>query len=91
MFTIPKDAVIWRQQQPVVYRVRQDQQTTTAEAVHVNVLFETEQRVAIGSSQLTLQDRVIVEGNERLQRGDAVSVVQPLPHENEIAATRNPH
>lgn len=89
--TIPKDAVIWRQQQPVVYRVRQDQQTTTAEAVHVNVLFETEQRVAIGSSQLTLQDRVIVEGNERLQRGDAVSVVQPLPHENEIAATRNPH
>ncbi|MEL6106389.1 MAG: efflux RND transporter periplasmic adaptor subunit [Planctomycetota bacterium] len=69
---VPHDALIRKSGRAYVYRIGENQ---TAERVPVEILFEAADHVAIASPQITLGDRVVIEGNERLLPGQTVSVI----------------
>lgn len=73
--TVPKDAVIRDGTGAFVYRIDSADGEASAEKVPVNVLFETPNQIAIQSSSLEPGEQVVVEGNERLAPGQALSVI----------------
>ncbi|MEM9364845.1 MAG: efflux RND transporter periplasmic adaptor subunit [Planctomycetota bacterium] len=69
--TVPKDALVRRSGQAVVFAVGE---SSKAEQVAVRVLFENATRIAVSSSELEAGMKVVVEGNERLLADQTVSV-----------------
>jgi RND family efflux transporter MFP subunit len=75
--TVSKDAVLRGPNGPYVMAIREGEQGLAAFPSFVQVLFETEQRVAIAQGALQAGDRVVTEGAERLWPGSVVMVAEP--------------
>ncbi len=77
----PKDAVIRNGRDAYVFKVNAGD-TDSAERSPVRVLFTVGEHVALASEDLAAGDTVVVEGNERLFNGAAVTLAQlPTPAE----------
>ncbi len=74
---IPRDALLQNAAGFFVYVVTEGEMGTTAVARQVDIVFETNGAVAIHPGRLQPNDRVIVEGNERLHPSAPVRVVGP--------------
>lgn len=73
--TVPKDAVVRRGSNALVYRVNTSGDKQIAEPVPVSVLFHQGKIAAVMSASLKANDKVITEGNERLMPGPVVAVL----------------
>ncbi|GAB5405651.1 MAG: efflux RND transporter periplasmic adaptor subunit [Aureliella sp.] len=83
--TVPKDALVRRSGQPTVFVVDKEK---TAVQLPVRVLFETSNRIALASPDLSVGAQVIVEGNERLMPSQLVQVIAPAPEMQVSIASR---
>ena len=72
--TVPKDALVNRSGNYLVYKVVVQGDKQIAQPVAVNVQFHQGDSVAIFAPQLAAQDKVITEGNERLMPGPVMAV-----------------
>ncbi len=72
--TVPKDALVKRGNNHIVYKVTSQNDQQNAAPVIVNVLFHQGNVVAISTPQLAAGDKVITEGNERLMPGPVIAV-----------------
>ncbi|KAA5537947.1 efflux RND transporter periplasmic adaptor subunit [Roseiconus nitratireducens] len=68
--SVPKDAVVRRGLESYVFRIKE----SGVERLPVEILFESNQRIAVTSTELRSGDQVVVEGNERLSPGQAVAI-----------------
>lgn len=90
--TVPKDAVIRSGHRTVVYKAMSQPEGMTAVELPVEVLFETGGRAIVQADSLAEGDQVIVEGNERLFPGTAITVAtaEPTLKAGEEIATSKP-
>ncbi len=72
--TVPKDAIIRRGNNTLVYKVSENGDKQNASPVPVNILFHQGNIAAINSNMLVAGDKVITEGNERLMPGPVVAI-----------------
>lgn len=72
--TVPKDALINRNGNYLVYKVLLQGDQQVAQPVSVNVQFHQGDKVAVYAPQLAPMDKVITEGNERLMPGPVMAV-----------------
>ncbi|WOH37047.1 efflux RND transporter periplasmic adaptor subunit [Thalassotalea fonticola] len=72
--TVPKDSIVRRGSNTLVYKVHTADDKQTAEPVPVSVLFHQGKIAAVMSPVLKANDKVITEGNERLMPGPVVAV-----------------
>lgn len=72
--TVPKDALVNRGGNYLVYKVVVQGDKQIAQPVSVNVQFHQGNKVAVFAPQLAPNDKVITEGNERLMPGPVVAV-----------------
>ncbi|MEM8875828.1 MAG: efflux RND transporter periplasmic adaptor subunit [Planctomycetota bacterium] len=78
---VPADAVLRDGGGAFVYRAVERSDGVVAEMVPVRVLFDADGLLAVDSAELAEDDRVVVEGNERLMPGQAI-----VPSESEVAS-----
>jgi RND family efflux transporter MFP subunit len=71
---VPKDAIVERGGQALVYKVTEEGDKQTAMAVNVTVQFHHQGVAAVYAPGLTRGDKVITEGNERLMPGPVMAV-----------------
>ncbi|KGJ95704.1 efflux RND transporter periplasmic adaptor subunit [Thalassotalea sp. ND16A] len=76
--TVPKDAIVQRGSNNLVYKVTSSGDKQMAAPVPVSVLFHQGNIAAVISPQLAVDDKVITEGNERLMPGPVVAVVDSV-------------
>lgn len=74
MLTVPKDAIVQRGGNNLVYKIQQQGEEQIAQPVTVSIKFHQGDAVAIYAQQLTPGDKIITEGNERLMPGPVVAV-----------------
>ncbi|SFB82400.1 efflux RND transporter periplasmic adaptor subunit [Pseudoalteromonas denitrificans] len=72
--TVPKDAIVQRGSNTLVYKVNTNGDKQMAEAIPVSVIFHQGNIAAISSHMLKPEDKVITEGNERLMPGPVFAV-----------------
>jgi RND family efflux transporter MFP subunit len=75
--TVPSDAVIRDAANAFVYKVQQDRGDAYAVRVPVRVLFQVAGKVAVVTEDLSPNDHVVIEGNERLLPGMKVALIPP--------------
>ncbi len=76
---VPKDAVVVRGQQRMIFVIRTSPQAVTAQPLPVDVIAEVIDAVAIKAEGLTRDDRVVVRGNEYMF-GPTPVIVQTRPN-----------
>ena len=77
---IPRDALLQNSVGHYVYIATQTKgDSLIADQKQVQILFETGDKVAVGSGAIKAGDLVIVEGNERLYPGASITLVNDLP------------
>ncbi len=80
---VPKDALVLGGRQTVVYVVDplpEDRQTGVVRPVPVTIGLSDGGAIEV-RGELSADDRVVVEGNERLERGDRVRILSEVAHE----------
>ena len=88
--TVPKDAVVRSGYGDYVFVAQSGTDgQITANRTDVRVLFESGDRVAIAEGALLPGDRVIVEGNERLRPGAALSIIESTPPATDTLALQS--
>lgn len=71
---VPKDAIVERGGQSLIYKITEEGDKQTAVPVNVTVQFHHQGVAAVYAPGLTLGDKVITEGNERLMPGPVMAV-----------------
>ena len=72
--TVPKDALVNRSGNYLVYKVVVQGDKQIAQPISVNVQFHQGDKVAVYAPQLAAKDKVITEGNERLMPGPVMAI-----------------
>lgn len=72
--TIPKDALVHRNGNDLVYKIVTEGDQQIAQPISVDVQFHQGNYVAVYAPQLAVKDKIITEGNERLMPGPVMAV-----------------
>jgi RND family efflux transporter MFP subunit len=73
--TVPGDAVIRDAASAFVYKVQPDSNGSHAVQVPVRVLFQVAGKIAVAAKDLSPNDRIVIEGNERLLPGTKLALI----------------
>ena len=88
--TVPGDAVIRDATSAFVYKVQQANGGGHAVQVPVRVLFQVAGKVAVVTKDLSPNDHVVIEGNERLLPGTKVALIPPALERGVSRTVRTP-
>ena len=72
--TIPKDALVNRNGNNLVYKIINQGDQQIAQPVSVDVQFHQGNQVAVYAPQLAVNDKIITEGNERVMPGPVMAI-----------------